>query len=220
MRKKSYGHGITFIDIDETLFHTTAKINVLKNDKILKKLNNQEFNEYKLNDGESFDFAEFKDAVLFMKTSVPIKKTIARVKNMISRIKSHKTKSRIILLTARSDFPRKDIFLKTFLNQDIDITNKEIIYIERAGNIPHLTIAKKKRMIIEKYLRQGIYRRCRLLDDCKHNLKEFLLLEKDLSPTIIDNIRKTHNLPDNQKTISFYAFHVKNDGTLERITNE
>jgi hypothetical protein len=45
----AYGKGITFIDIDETIFRTFAMINVLDKEtgKVIKKLNNQEFNTYK-----------------------------------------------------------------------------------------------------------------------------------------------------------------------------
>jgi hypothetical protein len=57
-----YGKGITFIDIDETIFNTFAKIYVIKDGKVIKKLSNQEFNTYDLQDRESFDFREFRDA--------------------------------------------------------------------------------------------------------------------------------------------------------------
>jgi hypothetical protein len=40
------GYGITFIDLDETLFRTYAKVNVVKEGKVIKKLSNKEFNEY------------------------------------------------------------------------------------------------------------------------------------------------------------------------------
>ena len=45
-----YGKGITFIDIDETIFRTFAMIYVLDKEskEVVKKLNNQEFNTYKL----------------------------------------------------------------------------------------------------------------------------------------------------------------------------
>ena len=37
---------LSIFDIDDTLFHTTAKITVMKDGKVLKKLSNQEFNTY------------------------------------------------------------------------------------------------------------------------------------------------------------------------------
>ena len=57
-----YGSGITFIDIDETIFKTFATIKVLKHGQVIKKLTNQEFNTYELQDAESFDFGEFRNA--------------------------------------------------------------------------------------------------------------------------------------------------------------
>ena len=77
-----YGKGITFVDVDEVLFNTFAKIYVIKNDKIIKKLSNQEFNTYKLKSGESFNYDEFRDADLFYNTSKPIIPTINRLKSV------------------------------------------------------------------------------------------------------------------------------------------
>lgn len=38
---------LTIFDIDDTLFHTTAQIAVVKDGEVQKKLTNQEFNNYK-----------------------------------------------------------------------------------------------------------------------------------------------------------------------------
>ena len=70
--REHYGAGITFIDIDETVFRTFAKILVKKGGKVVRELDNQEFNSYELKEGESYDFHQFKDAELFAKTSIPI----------------------------------------------------------------------------------------------------------------------------------------------------
>ncbi len=43
---------LTIFDIDDTLFHTTAKINVVKDGEVVRSLTNQEFNNYELQDGE------------------------------------------------------------------------------------------------------------------------------------------------------------------------
>ena len=69
---------LSIFDIDDTLFHTTAQIAVVKDGKIIKKLTNAQFNTYKLQDGESFDFSEFKDAAKFYHESNPIKRMIAK----------------------------------------------------------------------------------------------------------------------------------------------
>ena len=40
--------GLTIFDIDETLFHTKAKVQVSKEGKIVKILDNQQYNSYRL----------------------------------------------------------------------------------------------------------------------------------------------------------------------------
>ena len=92
---------LAFFDIDETVFHTFAQINVVKDGKLIKKLTNQEFNTYQLNDGELFDFTEFRDSKVFYDTSKPINNIIKLVKQYIDN------NDRVIFLTAREDF--KDI---------------------------------------------------------------------------------------------------------------
>ena len=76
--------GLTIFDIDDTLFHTTATINVKKDGKVIKNLTNQEFNTYKLGKGEEFDFAEFKNAEKFAKESRPIGKMLEKAKAIIA----------------------------------------------------------------------------------------------------------------------------------------
>jgi len=211
------GYGITFVDIDETIFHTFANINVIKDGLIIKKLSNKEFNSYILSEGESFDFAEFFDAKLFKETSVPIPETINRLKKMIKRIKETKSFSRIILLTGRSDFPDKELFLRTFSDQGIDVSNKEIVYIDRAGNIKAPTIADKKRIEVLKYLESGIYRRCRMIDDDLPNITEFLKLAHNLPTEITSKVIDTYNLSNNVVPIKFYALHIQPDGKLKKV---
>jgi FMN phosphatase YigB (HAD superfamily) len=53
---------LTIFDIDDTLFHTTAKIKVVKDGEVVRTLTNQEFNNYELQDGEDYDFGEFRNA--------------------------------------------------------------------------------------------------------------------------------------------------------------
>ena len=42
------GKGLTIFDIDETLFHTKAYVQVKKNGKIIKQLDNIAYSQYKL----------------------------------------------------------------------------------------------------------------------------------------------------------------------------
>lgn len=215
MRKENYGFGITFVDIDETLFHTKAKIIVKKDNEIIHELSNQEFNKYILKENESFDFSQFTDSKLFYETSIPIKSIIHQVKNIINGIKRNDSQSKVILLTARQDLKDKELFLQAFRDQGIDIDNKEIIYIERSGNMKGVSVAQKKKSIIEKYLRQGIFRRCRLIDDSKENIIEFLKLSENLPINIIKAVKSKYELSENEKLIHFYGLHVLPDGKLE-----
>ena len=50
---------LIIFDLDDTIIHTTASINVVKNGKIIKTLTNNEYNTYVLRPGESFDYSEF-----------------------------------------------------------------------------------------------------------------------------------------------------------------
>jgi len=212
--KKSYG--ITFVDLDETLFHTFAQVYIVKNDVVIKKISNKEFNNYVLLPGESFDFTEFSDSKLFKDTSVPILPMLQRIKDMIKKIKENKSFSRIILLTARKDFKDKELFLKAFSDQGIDVTDKNVFYIERSGNLTKGTIAEKKQEIIIKYLKTGIYRKCRMIDDDLTNIRHFLELENNISSEIISKVKETYSLSDNAKPIFFYALHIT-DGKLKKI---
>lgn len=211
-----YGKGITFIDIDETIFKTFAKIYVLNKEsgKIIKKLSNQEFNTYNLQPEEEFDFREFKNAELFNKTSIPIDKTIKRIKRMFQNI--NKRGSRVVLLTARGDFDNKETFLNTFKKIGIPIDD---IYVERAGNMKTGTVSTNKEKIIKKYLSTGEYRRVRLIDDDIKNVKTFLKLKKKLPSAIVDKVKAIHHIEGEESIdpIEFYGLLVQPNGSLKKI---
>ena len=188
------GKGLTIFDIDETMFITKAKVKVVKNGKVIKKLDNQEFNTYKKKAGEEYDFGEFKDAKVFNRTSTPIARMINKVKAILKN--ATRKGSRVIIVTARPNFDNKKIFLDTFRKQGIDIDK---IYVERAGNLGGGPAADNKKVIFKKYLDQKIYKRIRLFDDAMSNLKMFLSLQKDY--------------PD----VSFEAFLAKENGSVSRV---
>jgi len=188
------GKGLTIFDIDETMFITKAKVKVVKNGKVIKKLDNQEFNTYKKKAGEEYDFGEFKNAEVFNKTSTPIARMINKVKAILKN--ATKAGSKVIIVTARPNFDNKKLFLDTFRKQGIDIDK---IYVERAGNLGSRPAAKNKEVIFRKYLDQKIYKRIRLFDDAMSNLKVFLSLQKDY--------------PD----VSFEALHAKPNGSVSKV---
>jgi len=165
---------LSIFDIDETLFHTKAKVQVLKDGKINKILDNQQFNSYKLKNGESFDYGQFKSAKIFKETSTPITKIIKKAKRIIHF--AIRSKSKVIIVTARQDMDDKKLFKEAFEAQGIDIGK---VYVERAGNIGKKTASANKVVIFKKYLDTGRYARVRLFDDDKNNLKAFMSLQKN-----------------------------------------
>lgn len=176
--RTSEGFGLTAFDIDETLFHTFSLIYVMKDGKVIQKLNNQEFNTYKLKDGESFDFREFRDAKKFNETSKPIERMFAKAKAILANA-LRKGGSKVILLTARADFDDKHTFLDTFHKHGLDIDK---IYVERGGNLKG-SPAQNKVDILQRYIDTGNFKRVRLFDDAISNLKAVLAM-KEKNPQI------------------------------------
>ena len=191
---ESQGKGLTMFDVDETMFITKAKVKVVKDGKVIKKLDNQQFNTYKKKAGEEYDFGEFKDAKVFNRTSTAIARMINKVKAILKN--ATRAGSKVIIVTARPNFDNKKLFLDTFRQQGIDIDK---IYVERAGNLGGGPAADNKKVIFRKYLDQKIYKRIRLFDDSKENLKAFLSLQKDYP------------------NVSFEAFLAKPNGSVSRV---
>ena len=192
--EQTRGKGLTIFDIDETLFQTKALVKVMKDGKIIRSLDNQEYNTYKLKDGESYDYGEFRSAEVFQNTSVPIMKMIQKAKAIIRNAVN--AGSRVIIVTARADFDDKKKFLDTFRRYSIDIDK---VYVERAGNLGLGSSAKNKRFIFHKYLRKGAYERVRFFDDAMSNITMFKALAKQYPG------------------ISFEAYHVKHDGSIRKV---
>lgn len=189
-------------DIDDTLFHTTAKIHV-KNDKgeTVEKLSNAEFNDHHLPTGHSYDFNEFSSSEKFHDESKPIHGMLNKLKAIHNNItmKPH-SNSKIIMNTARADFDDKDKFLDTFRKHGVDIDN---IHVHRAGNIPGNDLpAAKKVTIIKKYLEKNPLGSVHMYDDSHTNLKHFV------------NMKQEH--PD----VDFHAWHVKPDGSIKKFKAE
>ena len=163
---------INFVDIDDTIFKTDTRIQVIDEEgNVKKRLTTEEFDKYVLKPGESYDFSESLDSEIFYKTAKPIKNVLDKIHNILNRAKNNK----IIFLTARADMNDKHKFLSVFKKYGIPVDNKNLVYIERAGNLM-LEAPVAKRIIIEKYLSNGNYKKVRLIDDSERNLKEFLKL--------------------------------------------
>lgn len=185
---------LTIFDIDETLFHTKAKVKVVKGGKVVRELDNQEFNTYKRKPGEEYDFGNFKNAEYFRKTSTPVVKMINKAKAIVKAKKN--PHSRAIICTARADFDDKEMFLQTFRDHGIDIDR---MHVERAGNLGIDSSAEAKKVVFRKYLNTKNYVKARLYDDAMSNLKAFL------------------DLKDEYPNIEFESWFVTHDGSVKRI---
>ena len=197
MADKDYKDGgLTIFDIDDTMFHTTAKIRVMRGNTVVRDLTNQQFNTYKLRTGESFDFTEFSDSEKFLKESVPITKMMNKARAMLRNIENHPL-SKMVIITARNNFNDKKKFLQTFRNHGFKIDK---VRVERAGRIEGEFIpAFKKAIIIRNYLNTKQFSRVRLFDDSMSNLKEFLKLKKQFP------------------MVNFEAFLANKDGSVKTI---
>ncbi len=185
---------LTIFDIDETLFHTKAKVKVMKGGLLVRELDNQEFNTYKRKPGEEYDFGQFKNAEYFRKTSVPVEKMIDRAKSVVKA--KGNPHSRAIICTARADFDDKETFLQTFRDHGIDIDQ---MHVERAGNLGIDSSAEAKKVIFRKYINTKNYIKARLYDDAMSNLKAFLELKTEY--------------PD----VEFESWFVNPDGSVKRV---
>jgi len=192
--EQTRGKGLTVFDIDETLFQTKAMVKIMKDGKLVRSIDNQEYNTYKLKPGESYDYGEFRSAEVFQNTSIPIMKMIQKAKAIIAN--ATKSGSKVIIVTARGNFDDKKKFLDTFRRYGIDIDN---VYVERAGALNLGSSAKNKRFIFHKYLRGGKYERIRFFDDAMPNLTMFKALRKKYP------------------NVSFEAYHVKHDGSVKKV---
>lgn len=193
--KQFVGSGtLTIFDIDETLMHTKAKVAVVKDGKVVRMLDNQEFNTYKRKPGEEYDFREFKSAKVFRETSTPIVKMINKAKAIVKAKKN--PHSRAIICTARADFDNKHEFLQTFRDHGLPIDQ---MHVERSGNLGIDSPAEAKKVVFRKYLNTQNYIKTRLYDDAMSNLKAFLELKSEYP------------------NVEFEAWFVNSDGSVKRI---
>ena len=161
---------LTIFDVDDTLFHTSAKIQVKNGDKIVKTLTSSEYNTYQLRPGETYDYSEFRSAAILSKGSAPIAPMVQKLRAIQKKV-MRSPLDRTIIVTARDDFDSKKEVVKFFQSHGIDVDNE--VYIERSGKLGGKTHENKKK-VFEHYLDTGVYRRVRLYDDAKSNLDALL----------------------------------------------
>jgi hypothetical protein len=187
--------GLTIFDMDDTLIKSHAQVHVIDAQGNHTKLRDGEFKDYKLASGERFSFEEFNSSLIFKTTSSPIDHMIEHAQDILHHI-AHREKSRVIILTARSDFDNQKMFFDTLNQHGID--TKKII-VEFAGNVAlaqDIFAPQAKKVVIDNYLKTNEYDQVRLFDDYTPNLDKFL----ELKP------QYPH--------IEFSAFLVNRDGSV------
>lgn len=122
---------ILLFDLDDTLIHTTAEVNIVKNGKVVDRITNAEFNDYVLKPGESYDFAEFNDETILNKSKF--------TKYWDTLKREYRRGTHIGILTARCDC---DLIKRFFLRNGIDIKTDLIMAINDpklglSGSIQH-----------------------------------------------------------------------------------
>ena len=157
---------IILFDVDDTLIHTTAKIRVLKNNKIYKVLTNAEFNEYVLGPGESFDFTEFEDAKLLNREQL--------TKYWSTLKREYKKGTHIGIITARGDH---DMIYNFFKNKGVEIKKKLVFAVTDPKLGLAGTVAERKSTIISRLVEYG-YKTMIFFDDSETNLNHAKNLEK------------------------------------------
>ena len=172
MRAQELGSGkLVIFDIDDTLVNTDTKVNVMRDGQVTKQLNSHDFTHYKLDPGESFDFGKFRDAREFYTRARPIPGMIRQLKQDIA------TGNRVIMLTARSDFNDRDVFLDTFRRFGIDMDR---VHVYRAGNMAiKAATEEKKKIILRHLLGKEHFDKLIMYDDSVPNLNAFLSLKQE-----------------------------------------
>jgi FMN phosphatase YigB (HAD superfamily) len=180
---------LVIFDIDDTLVNTDTKVNVVRDGQIVKKLNSHDFTHYHLQPGEEFDFGAFRDAREFYTQARPIPGMIRQLKQDIA------TGNRVIMLTARSDFNDREVFLDTFRQYGIDMSK---VHVYRAGNLNiKAATEEKKKIILQHLLGKEHYDKVIMYDDSVPNLNAFLSLKQDYPWS------------------KFYAWHVDPSGQAD-----
>jgi hypothetical protein len=163
---------LAIFDIDDTMFRTTTRVHVVRNEKRIVSLTAAEFNVYKLNPSESFDFSEFRNAKHFADTAKPIANIFRLAKTILKR-----NAGRLIVVTARADMDDKQLFIDTFRKYGFNM-NKSHIF--RAGNI-NKPGAEAKKDIIRTQMTGQAYKTARMFDDARKNLDAFKELASEFS---------------------------------------
>ena len=206
MKKRS--KVVRFVDIDETVFHTTAQIKIRStaDNSLIKVLSNKEWNGYSrdaIRAGREFaDFSEFTDARKFNEESIPIEPMIKKLQVWSRQMKEdpNHADDLVVFVTARGDFDDRQKFLNTFRKNLVPIDDKDHFYIVRTGNLTDdaringvaLSTAQRKKIEYLHYLMSKMPTEAELYEDDMQNISDFLDLKKEMpfvkySAFLVDN---------------------------------
>lgn len=184
---------LTVFDLDDTLFICHAKLFVKKPDGTRVPVHSSA--TYRLQEGEEFDYSEFRSAQFFYDTAVPIDTMVRKFKAI--RSMTVNPNSKIVIITARSDFDNKDLFMAALDKHGVA---HDDVHVYRAGNLDHIdTTPQRKCHIIDSLFEQGNFEKIRMFEDSFVNLNAFLNMKA--------------NNPQ-YKDVKFEAWHVNNDGNV------
>lgn len=170
----TYQNKILIFDIDDTLLVSNALIYVIKNDRTIRTLTPQQFNDYILKPGEKFDFSEF-ESIDSLRNS--------KFTDYMKTLRNEYSKgTHICILTARGDV---DVIRDFFLENGIDIKPELVIAINDKRLGYSGSIAEKKSQAISALVDKGEYRTVVFFDDNKDNLKQAKQLGKQLGINVI-----------------------------------
>lgn len=150
---------LLIFDLDDTLIHTTANINVVKNGKVVKTLTNNEYNTYELKPGESFDYSEFSDPDILKNEK------FTRYWNTLKR--EYNRGTHISIITARPD---ATMIREFFLRNNIDIKQELVFAVGSPDFMYKGSVAQKKAKVIKLLSRLG-YDTMIFFDDNEANLR-------------------------------------------------
>lgn len=161
---------ILIFDIDDTLIKSDAKVFVVKNGEVIRKLDTQEFNSYRLKSGESFSFDEFEDLNIMLESELtPYFKTMER---------EYRKGVHISIITARSGKRMiHDFFMK---KANIDIHPKLIF--TTGDDTEKIPVSEKKAKCIKTLVRYG-YDTLVFFDDNLDNLNDVKGMSERLGVT-------------------------------------
>jgi len=194
LKRKEQKGTLNVFDIDDTLFKTDSRVLIVKDGKVVKELASGEFNTYKLKPGEEYDFQQFKSGKHFHTTAKPIDNMIKRAQRAVA---SQRESDQSIIITARSDFYDKELFLQKFREHGFPIDK---VYVERAGNLQKLKSDAKthitKGVVLLRYIKTGKFNKIRMWDDHEGNLDILLKIGQkypdiDIEAYMVDELGNT-----------------------------